>query len=487
MSGSTGADRIQTRKHFKKFLDSYEKIIKAFPGFVSITPSGSYNSNPNKTEFGDIDLITHIKSDKDKATVKKELAAHLEKLPDSVIVPFGSDKYKGKKSLNTGEIVTIRYHDKELGYSVQIDNIIALDETEATFKKKFLDFAAEKQGLILGLIKVATIENPLDKLFKKLHISVPLVLPTDEEYEFNLSSIELQLRHVIYEPGTLKQKSRSVVWTSRNFDDIKKILWQYNLESPFDELLLQVKKKLKNPRSKNRIRGVFSSMISVKSGEIGTPKGDEKTKALQKIIRVLGESYIIGFKDFLTETSTKTVVYTFGRFQGLSKGHELLIQVVEKTAKANSADSVIYVSKTQDKKKNPLTAAQKIHYLNIISPNTNFKAAGGEERTFMEAAIALNKKYKNLIMVGGSDRVEDYTKILNKYNGTEYNYDTIKVVSAGERDPDAEGVSGLSGTKMREAALADDFDTFRKGVPNKLSDKDVKSLISDIRKGMGKE
>lgn len=300
MSGSTGADRIQSREHFKQFLKSYTEVIKHFPGFVSITPSGSYNSNLSKQDFGDIDLITHINSDKDKATVKKELAVMLAKLPDSVIVPFKSDRYKGKKFLNTGEIVTIRYHDAKLNYSVQIDNIIALDKTEADFKKKFLDFAAEKQGLILGLVKVATIEQPLKPLFAKMGIKAPTELPADEEYEFNLSSIELQLRHVIYEANSFKQKSRSVVWSSRNFDDIKKILNKYNLDADFDTLLKQVKKNIKNPRSKNRIKGVFSSMISKKSGEIGTPKGAEKDRALLAIQTVLEDKGILSFRDYIS-------------------------------------------------------------------------------------------------------------------------------------------------------------------------------------------
>jgi hypothetical protein len=314
MSGSTGADRIQSREHFKKFLVSYENLIKKFPGFVSIEPSGSYNSNPNKTEFGDIDLVTHIKSDKDKTILKKELAKYLESLPDSVVVPFGSDRYKGKRSLNTGEIVTIRYHDSELNYSVQIDNIIALDKTEADFKKKFLDFAAEKQGLILGLVKVATIEQPLKTLFTKMGIKAPTKLPKDEEYEFNLSSIELQLRHVIYESDSFKQKSRSVVWKSRNFDDIKKILNKYNLDVDFDTLLKQVKKNIKNPRSKNRIKGIFSSMITVKSGEIGTPKGEDKVKALHKINAVLGES-LISFKTYLEENTEATPVLKKSKYR----------------------------------------------------------------------------------------------------------------------------------------------------------------------------
>lgn len=301
MSGSAGADRIKSRDHFKKFLDSYEKVIKSFPGFVSIKPSGSYNSNLNKQDFGDIDLITHIKSNKDKTTVKKELSAHLAKLPDSVIVPFGSERYKGKKFLNTGEIVTVRYHDEELGYSVQIDNIIALDSAEANFKLKFLDLAAEKQGLILGLTKVATIETSLPILFKKVGITIPTKLQPDQEYEFNLSSVEIQLRKITYEPNSFKQLKREVVWTSRDFDKLEKILYQYDLDSSFEDLIKQAKQKLKNPRSSNRMKGVFTSMISVKSGEVGTQKGKDKEAAIKKVMDIFGESYVKSFIDFIKE------------------------------------------------------------------------------------------------------------------------------------------------------------------------------------------
>jgi hypothetical protein len=288
MSGSTGADRIRSREDFKQFLRSYHEIIKHFPGFVSITPSGSYNSNPNKTEFGDIDIILLIETDLDKKSLKKNLVIYLEGISDSIVVEFDSNKYRGRRTLNTGEIVTIRYHDAVLGYSVQIDNIIALDHTEADFKKKFLDLAAEKQGLVLGLVKVATIENFLVSLFDRLGINAPLVLATDEEYEFNLSSVELQLRHVIYEADSFKQKSRSVVWSSRNFEDIKLILTEYDLDADFDALLQQVKLNLKNPRSKNRVAGIFNSMIVAKSGEIGTAKGIEKDRARAEIQTILG-------------------------------------------------------------------------------------------------------------------------------------------------------------------------------------------------------
>ena len=161
MSGVAGADRVKSRQDYQKFLASYKNIISKFPGFVSIQPSGSYNSNLEKNDFGDIDLITHIKSSKNKKEVKQDLVHFFEKMPDTVITAFTSEKHAGRRSYNSGEIVTVRYHDHALGYSAQIDNIIALDHVEAGFKQEFLDMPAEKQGLVLGLVKIAAIEDML--------------------------------------------------------------------------------------------------------------------------------------------------------------------------------------------------------------------------------------------------------------------------------------------------------------------------------------
>jgi len=167
MSGVAGADRVKSRQDFQHFLQDYKRLISLFPGFVSVTPSGSFNSNLEKQDFGDIDLIVHIKSPLDKAQVKKQLQAFFMKEPETKIVPFSSEKHAGKRTYNAGELVSVRYHDDELGYSAQIDNIIALDQSEATFKQQFLDMPAEKQGLVLGLVKIATIETDPQILFKK--------------------------------------------------------------------------------------------------------------------------------------------------------------------------------------------------------------------------------------------------------------------------------------------------------------------------------
>lgn len=330
-SGVAGADRIRSRADFAHFLQDYHKLISQFPGFVSMTPSGSYNSNPDKKDFGDIDLVVHIQTDRDKPSLKKELQAWFHKQPDTVIVPFSSAKYAGKRSYNSGEIVTVRYHDVGVGYSAQIDNIIALNPLEADFKQKFLDLAAPKQGLILGLVKVATIETAPSKLFKHMGIDIakldPAGLGEDQEYEFNLSSNDLQLRKVTYETGGYKQKGREILWHSQDMGKLKKLLYQYNLSADFSGLLRQVKEKIKNPRSSNRIIGVFNSMISVKSGEVGTAKGEEKEDASRMVSSTLSENKALNFQDYFSwlfeneDGRAKTVVIMPGRFQPFHKAH----------------------------------------------------------------------------------------------------------------------------------------------------------------------
>lgn len=283
MSGVAGADRIKNRQDFKQFLTEYRNVIKEFPGFVNMVPSGSYNSSPDKTNFGDIDLIVQVNSTESKVAVKKELVSFFNCMPNSIIVPFSSLKHLGKKTYNAGELVTIRYHSSTLGYSVQIDNIMSMNCNETAFKQQFLDFSAEKQGLLLGLVKIVGIENNINSLFNKFKISISDTLQLNQEYEFNLSSVELQLRKVTYELGTFKQISKEVVWATNDWNYVKELLDRYNLQLSFDELLTQCKSQIKNSRSNARMTGIFESMITVKSGEVGTVKGAGKLQALSKI------------------------------------------------------------------------------------------------------------------------------------------------------------------------------------------------------------
>ena len=195
------------------------------------------------------------------------------------------------------------------------------------------------------------------------------------------------------------------------------------------------------------------------------------------------------FRDFLREQKEKHAVLAFGRFNPPTSGHQLVVNKVKELATKVGGSHHIVLSHSQDSKKNPLTADQKVKHAKRAFPGTNFTAASSKAPTFFDHAEALNKKgVSHLHMVGGSDRVDEYDKLLHKYNGTHkgarFNFKEIKVHSAGKRDPDAEGVAGISASKMREAAKEGDFDTFKKGAPSTMSVAQVKQMYNDVRKGM---
>ena len=195
MSGSAGGNRIPRAAVEKTVQEYIQKVLSKFPSFRGAKISGSYNTG-TKSDFGDIDLIVQLDSE-DKKNIKAELAKYVSSLSDDVIVPFKSDKYKGKKFLNTGEIITILYPITGMpGNFVQIDNIISISDKEAEFKKEFLDYPAEIQGLLLGLAKVACLEEDPQSIFARMGIKNIPALEPDQEYEFNLSSSGLTLRIV---------------------------------------------------------------------------------------------------------------------------------------------------------------------------------------------------------------------------------------------------------------------------------------------------
>jgi len=184
------------------------------------------------------------------------------------------------------------------------------------------------------------------------------------------------------------------------------------------------------------------------------------------------------------QEATGTVSFTFGRFNPPTTGHEKLCDAVKK---ANPSDYKIFVSHKQDPKTDPLQYAKKIAYMKKSFPKHKKNIIVSKSRNIFEILVELNS-YENLIMVVGSDRVAEFKRIINEYNGVKarhgfYEYKTVKVLSAGERDPDAEGVEGMSASKMRAAAVDSDFDSFKLGTP--LNDAQAKKLYFDVRKSMG--
>jgi len=195
------------------------------------------------------------------------------------------------------------------------------------------------------------------------------------------------------------------------------------------------------------------------------------------------------FRDFLREQKEKHAVLAFGRMNPITSGHEKLVNKVKNIADKVGGSHHIVLSHSQDAKKNPLTADQKVKHAKRAFPGINFKAASKDKPTFFDHAEVLHKKgVTHLHMVGGSDRTEEYHKLLHKYNGTHegarFNFKSIKVHSAGERDPDAEGVTGISASKMREHAKSGDLESFKKGAPSSMSHAHTKQMFNDVRKGM---
>ena len=201
------------------------------------------------------------------------------------------------------------------------------------------------------------------------------------------------------------------------------------------------------------------------------------------------EKKIRGFGQFL-EAKQQTAVFSFGRLNPPTTGHQKLLQKIIQTAKQQAGYACLFVSHSQDPKKNPLTAKQKVAYIKKMFPKEARQIEIKEDsslRNAMDIATELNKYYDNLVMVVGSDRVRDFKNLLNKYNGVDskhgyYKYTNIQIVSAGERDPDAEGVAGMSASKMRAAAASGDYESFSLGLPTGFDG--GKELFKDIRLGM---
>ena len=200
---------------------------------------------------------------------------------------------------------------------------------------------------------------------------------------------------------------------------------------------------------------------------------------------------INSFKNYLIEEE-KTIYFTFGRMIPPTIGHEKLLNVLAR--KAGNNPYRVFLSQTQDSKKNPLGYAEKTKLARKMFPkHARSILMDKKVKTVFNAVQKLyNEGYKNVVMVVGQDRVREFDILLNKYNAKKgphgiYSFSRIDVVSAGERDPDSDSVDGMSASKMRKAAADKDFTAFSQGLPKTVSNADAKSLYNKIRSAMGLE
>ncbi len=181
----------------------------------------------------------------------------------------------------------------------------------------------------------------------------------------------------------------------------------------------------------------------------------------------------------------KKIVYTFGRMNPPTIGHAKLVDKVQSVAKSEKADARVYLSHTQNAKKDPLDYSAKIRFAKKAFGNI---VTQSNAKTVIQIMSEIQKDgYTDVVMVVGSDRVPEFKKLLNKYNGKDYQFDSISIVSAGERDPDATGVEGMSASKLRAVAKEGDFNTFKQGLPKGLTDRDAKAIFDTINKAIKEE
>ena len=185
-----------------------------------------------------------------------------------------------------------------------------------------------------------------------------------------------------------------------------------------------------------------------------------------------------------TGEQTEDLTIVFGRFNPPTVGHEKLLSQAKKTAAGG--DLKIYPSRTQDPKKNPLDPDMKISYMKKMFPEYEESIINDSEMKsiFNVLTTASDEGYENVNIIVGSDRQAEFENLAMKYNGELYNFGEIRVISAGARDADAEGIEGMSASKMRKAVVDDDYDSFRRGTPKSLNDGDTQSLFDAVRSGM---
>ena len=183
----------------------------------------------------------------------------------------------------------------------------------------------------------------------------------------------------------------------------------------------------------------------------------------------------------LSEALDNTVVLGWGRMNPITVGHEKLVNKIKSVAKQNSATPKVFISHSQDAKKNPLDYDDKIMLAKKAFGNSIIVKS--KSKTIIQIMAELQSKFSKVILVVGQDRIKDFETLLNKYNGKDYEFDSIEVVSAGDRDPDAEGVSGMSASKMRAAAFKGDLKSFKSGLPKKLEG-DADDIYDMVRYGM---
>jgi nicotinic acid mononucleotide adenylyltransferase/predicted nucleotidyltransferase len=466
MSGAAGGTRIPRSAVEQTVKDYADNILSKIEGFKDAKLSGSYN-RPEKEDFGDIDIIVTIETDKSKKEIKKMISDLFQSLPDEELPPLQNPKYKGRKYINHGEMVSNLYPISGMpGELVQVDNIISLSQEEGEFKKTVLDYPAELQGLILGLVKTPLLEEDPRQVFNRMGIKDIPEAGENQEYEFHIDTSGLTLRLVTY-GDNYKVLNSNIVWQSKDFKDVEKLLKDFNLQGTFEDIVKKVK-AFKNERSKNRVKGYFKKSIKVGAAEKGTPKGDSKQKALDTVAQI-SESFRANIKNALRaqhlEEEEKARIAIFpGAFKPPHKDHvNRILAASEKVGEEGRVTVLISPSVRAKEGQEAINAEQSLRVFNIlkekniIPPNVSFTISPDKSPVLSAYKEFEANKDQPYIAVFGKDDKARFKNIDEKLPNV--------VVDSFE----SAGIGNTSATDLRIALLNKDKEEVSKYIPNGIT------------------
>ena len=367
-----------------------------------------------------------------------------------------------------------------------VSSLLASAKTNAMTARKFLDeLSTQTADLTIGyLFKIFT-----NKLVR-------------EGTPINARSLA-GLEAFVIDRVSKKEAGMKTVSGRQKYVGIKKELQKYlrdnavNLRAMFKLYvdLLSVKTLLVKKLNEAQSIGTF---IETDQGfKVTDPEGyvavDRKGSAVKLVNRMeFSQANFNAVKDWSktpvgpTELSTelKTMVFSWGRLNPPTIGHKKLVDKVLSVAKSKKADHTVLLTRTQKAPKDPLSPDDKLMFAEKMFPNVNVMIATQQLNTIFAWLKHWNGQYDKLVLICGSDRVPEFEKLIHAYNGKDYTYKSVEVISAGERDPDSEGVTGMSASKLRGYAQAGDYKNFRKGLPSTFRESDAKALYEAVIQGM---
>ena len=454
----------------------------------------------------------------DHATSNPKIKSSVREMIDNQLKEF-SKEYPVLKVSLVGSILTKRYrNDADLDFNVLFDVPVEKQEEERLrLSQKYL--SAKSPEKVNGRLIPGT-QHPINYYFitdPKTHQdqedkadavfdyrgNMFTKRPADFTFDMKdyLSAYQRKVQEIDIVKGELK---RDII----DYDELKGLSTDevLNLQDKINEKLEEIEQSLKD------IVDIGDDVLTARRAAFDSDMTPEQIKKFSiknrlpkaVIYKLLEKYHYLKFykkcKDILDDNKVtdaeidslkteavadKSIAITFGRFNPPTIGHEKLINRVVRADR----NYKIYLSRSEDSKKNPLSVRDKLKYMKQMFPQYARNIEINTTNMILDIATMLYKKgYNVLKFVVGSDRVREFDTILKKYNDQRnrhgyYNFKTIDVISAGERDPDAEGASGMSASKMRDAASKDDIASFKRGLPSGF--RDVDGLFKAVRKGMG--